>query len=533
MEPPTISPCTKREKKLVTHSSIRGLIRATKTYNARHQNINRLSNPPILLILLHIESLELSRESIEENWPVNDIRHAALSSLSDVVAKDMGVALLVEDGGFLLVEPINSVRVLHSQEGTGLLKGRVQKLQNSSRGLVGQDLINYPGNKVLNVLEEVLKLDKVELGLDVRVFGQVATGKRALGAERLLDAVNVAEGLDSGLEVELRGLGEVGFLAVVVIFEKGRTTLDLGLHHSRRRNLGKVELTIRINKRKLNILTQLHDRRGILSSEHKVPAIKHRRLPWVLVAGDLVGHGLQIARCSAQDLVVINVELTSIGGLGALGNLLHLSVEDKRRLLRKDERIVGLGQVACWENALQEAVSVSEGDEGRLLLDAKTVDAAKNLYAGAELDLLVIELDPDGGGEALVLLENDLLGIFEVLNALLALLLLLCTLLAKNRCRIKGVMPYLLCRSTLLGQLLLISVDTALCLLDGALCGLLPGRAVSRSLLRRDEGEVGWCGRGLEVLDQGMVERVVRSGLGAICWGLVLAGDGVDVDLCL
>ena len=452
-----------------------------KTYNARHQNINRLSNPPILFILLHIESLELGGESVEENRPVNDIRHAALSSLSDVVTKDMRVALLVEDWGFLLVEPIDRVRILHSQEGTRLLKSRVKKLQKSSRGLVGQNLINYPGNKVLNVLEEVLKLDKVELGLDVRVFGQVATGKRAFGAERLLDAVNVAEGLDRGLEVELRGLGEVGLLAVVVIFEKRRTTLDLGLHHSRGRNLGEVKLAIRINKGKLNILAQLHDRRGILSSEHKVSAVKHRRLPWVLVAGDLVGHGLEIARCSAQDLVIINVELTSVGGLCALGNLLHLSVEDKRRLLRKDVRIVGLCQVACWENALQEAVSVSERDEGRLFLDAKTVDATKNLYAGAELDLLVVELDPDGGGEALVLLENDLLGILEVLDALLAFLLLLCTLLANKSLRKKGAggsRPYLLCRSTLLGQLLLISVDTALRLLDGALCGLLPGRAV-------------------------------------------------------
>lgn len=48
------------------------------------------------------------------------------------------------------------------------------------------------------------------LCFEVRVLGEVAPGARSLGTERLLDAIDVTEGGDDGLEVQLGRLGQVG-----------------------------------------------------------------------------------------------------------------------------------------------------------------------------------------------------------------------------------------------------------------------------------------------------------------------------------
>ena len=47
-----------------------------------------------------------------------NIGHAALSRFSNVITKDMGVALFVENGRILCVEPINCISVFHSFEWT-------------------------------------------------------------------------------------------------------------------------------------------------------------------------------------------------------------------------------------------------------------------------------------------------------------------------------------------------------------------------------------------------------------------------------
>jgi len=170
------------------------------------------------------------------------------------------------------------------------------------------------------------------------------------------------------------------------------------------------------------------------------------------------------------------------------------------------------------EDALQEAVAVLEGDEGGVLLRSEAVDSAVDLDAGslgrlvAELDRLVVELDPDGGGERLVLLDDHLLGLLEVLESLLSLQLLL------------------LSRLLLLGQLLLIDVDTALSLLDGRFRGLLPGSPIGRALSGRGADQVFGLGGAVEVLEEGMVQALEGLLEGAVGGGGVDASLGVDVD---
>lgn len=62
----------------------------------------------------------------------------------------------------------------------------------------------------------------------------MAAGERFLGAEGGRNAEDVAERGEAGFEVELRGLGEVGFFAVVVEFEERGAAFDLRLHHAGR-----------------------------------------------------------------------------------------------------------------------------------------------------------------------------------------------------------------------------------------------------------------------------------------------------------
>ena len=517
MEPPTISP-TPGTGIFVSFGSWNGSeFRKKKRLT---EDIDGLGNAEIVGVLLHVESLDLDGEVGEKDRAVDDVSHPALGSLGDIVTEDVGVALLVEDRGILLVEPLDGLLVLHAEELLGLLELGVENLEVTGSSLVVENTVDDLGDDLLEMVEKVAELDKVYLGLDVGVLGQVATGKRLLGTERLLNAVDLAHGSKDGLEVQLGGLGKVGLLAVVVVLEEGRTTLDLGLDHGRGRDLAELELTVGIDESQLDELAELHESRGVLATEDQVPVVKHGSIPSILVTGDLVGDGLGVAGGVAEDLEVVDLKLTAIGGSGTGRELLELTVEDEGGLLGEQESVVVLGEVASGQDALEEAVAVLEGKEGGVLLGAETVDAAIDLDAGAllgliaELDGLVVETDADGLGQGRVLLENDLLGVLEVLETLLALLLLL----------LEGLL--------LLLQLLLVLVDAADGLLHGALGGLLPCWAIGRALLGGDLGEV--CGRGLiEVLDEGVVQRLEGLGLGAIGRLVVLAGDRVDVDLGL
>lgn len=137
-------------------------------------------------------------------------------------------------------------------------------------------------HELLDVLEEVLEREEGELGLDVGVLAQVATRVALLGTERLLDAEDVAEARQARLEVQLRALREVGLLAVVVEPEQGRTPLDLGLHHARRRHLEQAEVDVRLAERRQERGADLEDRRGVLAADDEVASVGELRRVGVL-----------------------------------------------------------------------------------------------------------------------------------------------------------------------------------------------------------------------------------------------------------
>ena len=107
--------------------------------------------------------------------------------------------------------------------------GRValEHLQLGARGSrstllhdVGHALL-FPAHALVQVGEGDLRLDHPELH-------QVAAGLGLLGAEGGAEAVDLAEGHDRGLVVELAALAEVGLLAEVVGLEEGRRALAGG-----------------------------------------------------------------------------------------------------------------------------------------------------------------------------------------------------------------------------------------------------------------------------------------------------------------
>lgn len=66
---------------------------------------------------------------------------------------------------------------------------------------------------------------------------QVSAGAGLLSSVRLSDAEGVSEGRYAGLQVELRGLRQVGLLAKVVEVKQGGAALHLSLHQGRRSDL--------------------------------------------------------------------------------------------------------------------------------------------------------------------------------------------------------------------------------------------------------------------------------------------------------
>ena len=82
--------------------------------NTGHQAIYTLGNPSIVLVLQHVESLDLGGEVSQENRLVDDICHATLSSLGDIVTEFVRLAIFIGDP--VLDEPVDGVLVLHALE---------------------------------------------------------------------------------------------------------------------------------------------------------------------------------------------------------------------------------------------------------------------------------------------------------------------------------------------------------------------------------------------------------------------------------
>lgn len=126
---------------------------------------------------------------------------------------------------------------------------------------------------LLNVLQQVVKSDEGELGLEMTELAQVAARVTLLGAKALLDAKDVAETRKARLEVELGALREVRLLAVVVEREERRAALDLRLNHARWRDLEQAELLVRLPERRQECRANFENVGCNLSAEDEVTCV--------------------------------------------------------------------------------------------------------------------------------------------------------------------------------------------------------------------------------------------------------------------
>lgn len=268
----------------------------------------------------------------------------------------------------------------------------------------------------------------------------MAAGERFLGAEGGRDAEDVAEGGEAGFEVELRGLGEVGFFTVVIEFEERGAAFDLRLHHAGR---GDFEARggdgfVGFAKGAQDRGADFHDGGGVLAAEDEVPVVEEGLR--VGVFGNEGGDGFFVARGAPDDLVVIGVQLTVVGGVLLRRDFPHFAPDLEGCFEGEGHGVVGFDEVAR-EHALQEAVTVLEGYKDYVFLGAKPVDSAGDPYAGApalavvdvfgagaaaeldELGVPFVEADLGGFGKAWVFGELQLLGDFQSLLPLFCLLL--------------------------------------------------------------------------------------------------------------
>ena len=109
--------------------------------NTGHEHVDTLGDAAVLGVLLHVECFDLGREVGQEDRLVNDVGHTTLSSLGNIVAELVGLALLV--GDFVLDQPLDSIVVLHATEGTGWgLEIGVELLDVAGDLGLGENVVN-------------------------------------------------------------------------------------------------------------------------------------------------------------------------------------------------------------------------------------------------------------------------------------------------------------------------------------------------------------------------------------------------------
>lgn len=371
-----------------------------------HEHINGLGDSGIVSTLLHVEGLDLQGESGEEDGLSDLVGHLSLSGLGDIITESELVAVLVGDA--VLVEPLQSIDIRHSHERSlGSLEARVELLDKRAGNGVSQNVVHSSAQNLLNVLEEGLKVEETKLGLNVGVLGQMSSSVRSLGSERLGDTVGVSNGRNDGLQVQLRGLGQVGLLSVVVKSKQGGAALNLGLDHAGRGDFGHSNLVVDSSDASQEAGSHLHDGRESLSSHSQVSVVQQVRGISTLL--DLVGDGIVSRRSKANDLVVVNHQLVSSRSSGSLRHFLESTVDGDRGLEGQVLGLEGVGQVTL-ENTLQVSGTVSQNQESNALLGSQSVDPAKQLDSRTSVSGGVSDLEQLGLVQRLVLGDDNLLG---------------------------------------------------------------------------------------------------------------------------
>lgn len=80
-----------------------------------------------------------------------------------------------------------------------------------------ENSIDHVRDEILDGVQELFEVEERQLGLDVRVLGQVTTSARRLGSIRLGNAEHVAESRTRGLQIQLRRLGQISLEGEIFI----------------------------------------------------------------------------------------------------------------------------------------------------------------------------------------------------------------------------------------------------------------------------------------------------------------------------
>ncbi|KAH3664938.1 hypothetical protein OGATHE_003753 [Ogataea polymorpha] len=178
----------------------------------------RLGDSWIVDTFLHVERLDLNRESGKQNRDTNGVGHFTLCSFSDIVSKLEFLTVLVWNA--VLVQPVQGLNVLHTLERQlRSHKSRVQLLHQRTSSRVFQHVLNGLGDNSFDVTQQVIKCHKSQLGFNMCVLTQVSSSVRLFRPERLLDTIDVSQSRKTGLQIQLRGLRQERLLAIVVHFE--------------------------------------------------------------------------------------------------------------------------------------------------------------------------------------------------------------------------------------------------------------------------------------------------------------------------
>jgi hypothetical protein len=174
----------------------------------------------------------------------------------------------------VLVKPGDGIDVVHTTERTcrGLEVG-VELLDEGSGDWVGEEGIDGVADNVLDVGHKVVEVYKRELGLKMGVLAKMTTGMTVLRAETLLNAEDVAQGRETGLQVQLGALSEERWLAIVVELEEGGAAFDLGLDEAGRGDFDEVVVGQCLAEGGQHVGAETEDARGVLSTENEMAEV--------------------------------------------------------------------------------------------------------------------------------------------------------------------------------------------------------------------------------------------------------------------
>lgn len=176
--------------------------------DTRKQNIDRFRQSGILGASLHVERLDLDRESTKHNRFVDHIGHLPFGHLGNIIAKlEVGSILLLD---LVLSAELDGVLVVHSLHRLGgRLEVGVEVVEDLLADRVGEHSLDDVDDQVFDRVEKIVEGDEYSFGFDVSVFREMATGSGSFSTVGLRNAVSIAKGRQDSLEIELGRLGEV------------------------------------------------------------------------------------------------------------------------------------------------------------------------------------------------------------------------------------------------------------------------------------------------------------------------------------